>query len=130
MNELSVFNGLIIGWFLLAGIVFILLFFFAAPYGRYSRSDWGPRTNSRTGWITMEAAAPLIFAVCFVLGSNPTTATTLLFLGLWLFHYIYRAFIYPLQMRSNGSKMPIIIVGFGLLFNTIKVSDKSLQGFV
>jgi 3-oxo-5-alpha-steroid 4-dehydrogenase 1 len=65
----------------------------------------------------MEAAAPLVFAICFALG-NAVTATTLVFLGCWQFHYIYRAFIYPLYMRSN-SRMPIIIIGFGLIFNTV-----------
>jgi len=104
---------------LLAGIVFLLLFFFAAPYGRYSQSGWGPRIGSRTGWIIMEAAAPLVFAICFIFGSNAVTVTTIVFLGFWQFHYIYRAFIYPLRMRSNGRGMPIIIIGLGLLFNTI-----------
>ena len=37
MSETVFFHGLITAWFLLAGAIFILLLFFAAPYGRYNR---------------------------------------------------------------------------------------------
>ena len=117
MNEQAVFNGLIIGWFLLAAVVFSALFFVAAPYGRHFRTGWGPTINNKLGWVIMEAAAPLVFALCFVLGSNEGTLTTLVFLGLWEAHYIHRAFIYPFGLRSRG--MPLTVVGFGLLFNVV-----------
>ena len=119
MNEQAFFNSLIIGWFLLAVVVFLALRFIAAPYGRHSRSGWGSTITNKTGWVIMEAAAPLVFAICFVLGSNATTVTTLVFLGLWQIHYIHRAFIYPFSLRSKSRGMPLAIVGFGLLFNAM-----------
>ena len=119
MNELALFDSLIIGWFLLAVVIFIALLFVAAPYGRYARSGWGYTMNIKMGWVIMEAAAPFIFAICFVLGSNTNTVTTLVFLGLWEIHYIHRAFIYPFGLRSRSRGVPLIIVGFGLLFNMI-----------
>jgi protein-S-isoprenylcysteine O-methyltransferase Ste14 len=118
VNEQAFFNSLTIGWFSLAVVVFLALLFVAAPYGRYARGGWGPTINNKMGWVIMEAAAPLAFAVCFVLGSNANTITTLVFLGLWEVHYIHRAFIYPFGLRSRRRGMPLFIVGFGLLFNT------------
>jgi len=119
VSEQVLFNGLIIGWFLLAVVVFLALLFVAAPYGRHARGGWGPTINDKMGRVIMEAAAPLAFAICFVLGSNANTVTTLVFLGLWEAHYIHRAFIYPFGLRSRSRGMPLIIVDFGLLFNTV-----------
>jgi 3-oxo-5-alpha-steroid 4-dehydrogenase 1 len=117
LSEHAFLNILIAGWFSLAVVVFLSLLFFAAPYGRYLRSGWGPAVNNRLGWVIMEAAAPLAFAVFFMLGGNPNTITRLVFLGLWQAHYIHRAFIYPFSLRKRSQGMPLIIVGFGLLFN-------------
>jgi 3-oxo-5-alpha-steroid 4-dehydrogenase 1 len=117
LSEQSFFHDLIAGWFSLAIVVFLSLLFFAAPYGRYLRSGWGLAVNNRLGWVIMEAAAPLAFAVCFVLGTQANTITTLVFLGLWEAHYIHRAFIYPFSLRKRSRGMPLIIIGFGLLFN-------------
>ncbi len=50
-----------------------MLFFVIAPYGRHFRRGWGPTINNKMGWIVMEAAAPVIFATCFVLGNNTNT---------------------------------------------------------
>ena len=83
MNEQMIFNDLINGWFILAAIVFISLFFFSAPYGRYIRRGWGPTINNAAGWVLMEAAAPLVFAACFVTGDRPVTLVTLIFLWIW-----------------------------------------------
>jgi 3-oxo-5-alpha-steroid 4-dehydrogenase 1 len=119
LSELSLFNVLIAGWFALAAVVFLALLFFVAPYGRHVRRGWGLAINNRTGWVIMEVAALVAFAVCFVIGGNPNTVTTLVFLVLWEAHYLHRAFIYPFSLRSRSRGMPIIIVGFGLLFNTV-----------
>jgi protein-S-isoprenylcysteine O-methyltransferase Ste14 len=119
MNEQVFFNALIISWFLLAVAVFVALFFVAAPYGRHFRSGWGPTINNKTGWVIMEATAPLVFAACFVLGSNTNTVPVLIFFILWEAHYIHRAFIYPFRLRDNGRRMPLAIISFALLFNTV-----------
>jgi 3-oxo-5-alpha-steroid 4-dehydrogenase 1 len=119
VNEQAIFHSLLIGWFLLAAAVFIALLLIAAPYGRHFRRGWGPAINDKLGWFIMEAAAPLVFAACFVFGSNPTTVTTLVFLGLWEAHYVHRAFIYPFSLHSRKGEMPLSIVGLGLFFNLV-----------
>ena len=116
MNESTLFNGLLIGWFVLAVVVFVALFFVVAPYGRHIRKGWGYTIGNRCGWILMEAPAPIVFALCFLLGGN-TGVVSLIFLGLWEVHYLHRAFIYPFSLRSIARRMPLVVIGFGILFN-------------
>ena len=118
MNEQTIFNYLIISGFALAAAVFILLFFINAPYGRYISKGWGITINNRIGWVIMEAAAPLVFIVLFIFGSNTNTIPMLIFLGMWEAHYVHRSFIYPWSIRSVNRQMPLIVIFFALLFNT------------
>lgn len=115
MSGLTFYNDLILISFLLAVIVFIALFFFAAPYGRHVRKGWGPVIGNKIAWIVMEAPSPLLFAVCFLIGINHSLVP-LVFLALWEAHYIHRAFIYPFTLRGNRN-VPIFVIGLGILFN-------------
>jgi 3-oxo-5-alpha-steroid 4-dehydrogenase 1 len=119
MSEANLFNSIIIGWFVLAGGIFVALFFIVAPYGRHAGRNWGLNIRSRAGWIIMESTAPLIFAVCFVLGQNRNTVPELVLLILWEAHYIHRAYIYPLHRRDGGKPMPVAIIGLGFIFNAV-----------
>ena len=117
MAEGMLFNWFLAGWIVLALVVFISLFFFTAPYGRYHRTGWGFSFSNRMGWIIMEAPAPLIFILCFVIGNNVATLASLVFLIMWETHYLHRAFIYPFSLRGVGKRMPAIVVVMGLIFN-------------
>ncbi len=118
MKELTIFNSLIISWFVLAAMVFIALFFIAAPYGRHTRKGWGYSVGNKLGWVLMEAPAPLAFAVCFLIGSS-ISMVTIVFLLLWESHYLHRAFIYPFSLRGAARRMPLSVVSFGFLFNVM-----------
>lgn len=118
MKELTIFNSLLIGWVALAVVVFIALFFVAAPYGRHTRKGWGYSVGNKLGWVLMEAPAPLAFAVCFLIGSH-ITMVTLVFLLLWESHYLHRAFIYPFSLRGAARRMPLSVISFGILFNVM-----------
>jgi len=119
LAETTLYHVLLIGWSILAAVVFILLFFFPAPYGRYSRSGWGPVIPDRIGWIVMEAPSALVFALCFLVGEHRDSITAWVFLGAWLFHYVYRAFIYPIRRRSAGRSMPLSVVMMAIGFNGV-----------
>lgn len=119
LNELTIFNNLILGWLILAAVTFTALFFFTAPYGRHTRNDWGPTIGNKKGWMIMESAAPLVFAVCFLLGNNPVTVTTLVLFVMWEAHYIHRAFIYPFTLRGQAKRMPIAVAASAFIFNTV-----------
>ena len=116
MSESVLFNGLLIGWFVLGAVVFVLLFFVAAPYGRHIRKGWGLTIDNRLAWMLMEVPSPVVFAICFILG-GVTNAVSMVFLVLWEAHYLHRAFIYPFGLRGADKCMPLAIMAFGFLFN-------------
>ncbi|OGO19050.1 MAG: 3-oxo-5-alpha-steroid 4-dehydrogenase [Chloroflexi bacterium RBG_16_50_11] len=111
------FNSLLIAWFIIGAIVFIALFFIVAPYGRHVRKGYGYSVGNKLGWVLMEAPAPIIFAVCFLLGETRNSPVTLVFLVLWEMHYLHRAFIYPFSLRGAAKRMPLGVVTMGFLFN-------------
>ncbi len=119
MNEQDIFNFLLIGWFVLAILIFFVLFFITAPYGRHSRRGWGTSISNRLGWIIMEAPAPLVFIAMFFIGDTGISVTSVLFLTMWLAHYIHRAFIYPFSLRNNRSRMPLFIITSAIFFNGV-----------
>ncbi|HEY86572.1 MAG TPA: DUF1295 domain-containing protein [Dehalococcoidia bacterium] len=114
-----IFNNLIWGWFILAAVTFILLFFFTAPYGRYSRNNWGPTIDNKRGWLIMEAPAPLVFGMFFLLGHNTVTISTVALLVIWEAHYIHRAFIYPFSLRGQAKRMPVLVIALAFVFNMV-----------
>lgn len=116
MKELTIFNGLLVAWSVLAVVVFVALFFIAAPYGRHVRKGWGYTVGNKVGWVLMEAPAPITLAVCFILGGD-AGITGILFMLLWEAHYIHRAFIYPFSLRGTARRMPLSVVSFGFFFN-------------
>ncbi len=116
MKEQTIFNSLLIGWLALGVVVFIALFFIAAPYGRHVRKRWGYAVGNKLGWVLMEAPAPVTFAVCFLLDVR-AGITGIVFLILWEAHYVHRAFIYPFSLRGAARRMPLSVVSFGFLFN-------------
>jgi len=109
----SIFLGLI---FCFALIVFILLFYISAPYGKFMRSGWGPYIRSKWAWMFMELPSPVIM-VFFFISSENTSFPSYIFLILWLLHYLHRTFIYPCSQSGRDKPYPLILVGMALLFN-------------
>jgi protein-S-isoprenylcysteine O-methyltransferase Ste14 len=119
MNEVMVYNWILISWFILSVIVFIVLFFIVAPYGRHSRRGWGPSLNNRLGWLVMEAPAALLFIVFYFIGNNKSSLVLLIFILLWEAHYIHRAFIYPASLPKSKYGMPVSVIVLGFFFNMV-----------
>jgi 3-oxo-5-alpha-steroid 4-dehydrogenase 1 len=119
MQEEKILNILILSWFGLAAVIFISLFFIAAPYGRHARPGWGFALNDRLGWIIMEAAAPVLFFVWYILGPYNKSTLSVVFLVMWEFHYLHRAFIFPFTMRSDARRMTLAVICLGLAFNSV-----------
>jgi 3-oxo-5-alpha-steroid 4-dehydrogenase 1 len=110
------FYGVAYGTLALAPIVFILLFYVRAPYGRYTRSGWGPVLDNRLGWFIMELPAVLVFGAIMIVHGRFNSTALALFL-LWQLHYCHRVFVYPWTLK-RGKKMPWLILLMALLFNT------------
>jgi 3-oxo-5-alpha-steroid 4-dehydrogenase 1 len=117
LKETTIFNSLLIALFALGAVVFIALFFIAAPYGRHVRKGWGYSVGNKLGWVLMEAASPIVFFVFWLIGDYRFNVVSLVFLGLWEVHYIHRAFIYPFTLRGAARRMPLSVISMGFFFN-------------
>lgn len=101
-----------------AVIVFILLFFVSAPYGRFLREGWGRTIRSKWAWMIMESPSPLLM-VFFFFYSGHMSLVTCVFLALWLGHYIHRTLIYPFTQSGRDKPYPIILVVMAFIFNSL-----------
>ncbi len=117
MSETEFFQILLFCFLGIGSSIFIVLFFVPAPYGRHTRSGWGPNLNSKWGWLLMEAPAVILFLLFFFMG-NRKDLVPILLLFFWQSHYFHRAFIYPFTIRSHKS-MPAVVMFSALFFNGI-----------
>jgi 3-oxo-5-alpha-steroid 4-dehydrogenase 1 len=115
-NMTSLYNYSLILIFCFAFIVFILLFFVSAPYGKFLRKGWGRTIKSKWAWLLMEAPSPLLIAFFFVV-SKQKNIPQIIFLIFWLSHYIHRTFIYPFRQTGKDKAYPVILVAMAFLFN-------------
>ncbi len=117
--NLSPFDYALAAWILLALTVFLVLLKVRAPYGRHSGEGWGPRIGHRLAWFVMELPALIVFPIVTFLGDNPLTLSVLIFLILWIVHYVNRTIVFPSRMSKAGRRMPIVVVVSALFFNTV-----------
>jgi protein-S-isoprenylcysteine O-methyltransferase Ste14 len=118
MTEREFFDIFIVCWIALALVTFVSLFWITAPYGKFTRSGWGPRIDRRIGWIVMETPAVLLILVFFLLGDRQSSKVALFFLAMWQIHYIYRAFVFPWRMRGEKKQMTLITMLLAIVFNS------------
>jgi protein-S-isoprenylcysteine O-methyltransferase Ste14 len=116
---------LLVGWLALAILVFVVLLFVAAPYGRYLRPGWGPVVPARVGWFVMEIPAVLVVAVLFGTSARWREPVALAFFLLWQLHYVPRAVIDPLRARHGAKALPVVVALMGACFNVV---NGGLQG--
>ncbi|MFW3145760.1 MAG: DUF1295 domain-containing protein [Thermoplasmatota archaeon] len=102
----------------LAPLVFLVLIFVSAPYGKHSRSGWGAKMDSRTAWALMELPAVAVIAA-FPIFTGEIRIVPFLFLLMWEFHYIYRTFLFPVFMRGSRKNFPALLVFFAFSFNCL-----------
>jgi protein-S-isoprenylcysteine O-methyltransferase Ste14 len=100
-------------------ITFAGLFFIAAPYGRHTRSGWGPLVDARLGWVIMEVASPLFLCLAYFYRLDEFNPVTLLFILLWVGHYVNRSLLYPLRMNRGSHPIPLSVAAMGAFFNLV-----------
>jgi len=105
-----------------AVLVFILLFYIPAPYGKFMRRGWGPSVKSGLAWMIMEFPSPFLM-VYFFLTSTHKNIVHYVFILMWLAHYLYRTFIYPFMQSGKKKPYPVVVVLMAVIFNV-------LNGFV
>jgi len=121
MNH-ETFNLICWLWIAAGLITFPILLKVSQPYGRHSKSNWGPMINNRLGWFIMELPALAIFAYFLSTTNDWQNRLILAAASLWGLHYVHRAIIFPLRIKTRGKKMPVIIVFSAILFNTVNAS--------
>ncbi len=67
----------------------------------------------------MELPALFGFLFFFFTQAEYTNKVIFLFIILWCVHYINRTFVFPFRIKTNGKKMPLVIVLSGMFFNTV-----------
>jgi steroid 5-alpha reductase family enzyme len=105
-----------------AVLVFFLLFYVTAPYGKFLREGWGPGIRSAWAWMIMESPSPLLMTF-FFLTSGTRGLAEYFFILFWLAHYIHRTFLYPFTQSGSKKSYPVILVIMAFVFNC-------LNGFV
>ena len=118
----TLFNYSCILIFSFAAIIFVLLFFVSAPYGKFLRKGWGATIHSKWAWMLMEFASPALMTYFFV-SSDQKSLPQYFFIIFWLLHYVHRAFIYPFTQSGREKPYPFILVSMAVVFNC-------LNGFV
>ena len=105
-------------WLTLAAIVFLILIFVKAPYGRHKTKGWGVEISAKKGWIIMESIPAVLLAAILVLGHN-RDLVVLFFWAIWTAHYVNRAWAWPNRAKLEQKLMPLSVVILAVIFNTI-----------
>jgi 3-oxo-5-alpha-steroid 4-dehydrogenase 1 len=116
------FNWWVWCWILLAVLVFIILLFVKAPYGRYSSRKWGVTIPNRWGWFLMEMPSPAVFLFFFLRGETEKNFIAWFIAGLFLLHYANRSLVYPFRIKTKGKRMPVMVVLMAVVFNMVNGS--------
>ena len=105
-------------WLTLAVIVFLILIFVKAPYGRHKTKGWGVEISAKKGWIIMESIPAVLLTVMLVLGHN-RDFMVLFFWAIWTAHYVNRAWAWPNRAKLEEKLMPLSVVILAVIFNTV-----------
>ena len=117
MEELTFYHWLVVAWMALAVVTFVALFFITAPYGRFTRSGWGPRISARWGWILMETPVLITFLVLYGISDRKSNPVSLVLVALWVMHYLHRSLVYPFRVHSSRPSITLSVIAMGAVFN-------------
>ena len=105
-------------WLTLAVIVFLILIFVKAPYGRHKTKGWGVEISAKKGWIIMESIPAVLLTVILAIGHN-RDLVVLFFWAIWTGHYVNRAWAWPNRAKLEQKLMPLSVVILAVIFNTV-----------
>lgn len=117
--EQQLHHWLVLLVFMLAVPTVLLLLRVNAPYGRFTRSGWGPTMPARFAWILFESPAVVVFSWIYFTGDNALQTAPLVLLAIWLFHYLPRTFLFPFLIRDTGKRIPAVIAVTAIVFNVL-----------
>jgi len=113
----EIFDYVTLTWCALAIVTFFFLLRQTQPYGRHTSERWGPMISNKWGWVIQEVPSMILFSLFFFVGSLRKTPVSYVFWVLWTAHYLNRSLIFPFRIRTEGKKIPILIVCSAIIFN-------------
>ena len=116
-------------WLTLAVIVFFILIFVKAPYGRHKTKGWGVEISAKRGWIFMESISAVLLTVILFLADN-RDLVILFFWAIWTAHYVNRAWAWPNRAKLEQKLMPLSVVILAVIFNTVNCLINGIWLFV
>jgi 3-oxo-5-alpha-steroid 4-dehydrogenase 1 len=118
--SLSLVNTISLAWAIVAIVLVPIQLKVTAPYGRHSKSGWGPMISNKLGWILMESPSMLIMAYfLYRVIAGEGNINSIFMMGLWVLHYLNRSVIFPLRTRTDGKQMPLSIAFSAIFFNLV-----------
>lgn len=118
MFEIDIYNAVVGTMLALSMVVFLVLLRIDAPYGMTYSNKWGWSLPNKLGWIIMEWPVFFAMVLLWVLSPRRGEPALIVMALIFLAHYFQRCFIFPFIMRGKN-RMPVLIVGMGLLFNLV-----------
>ncbi len=115
---LFAFNITQISLFGLGLICFVTLFFIPAGYGKMINKKWGFSFNNKAAWFIMEVPTLITMITLMSVWATPENFVRIIIGSFFLLHYAQRVLIFPFLLKGK-SKMPLVVVSMGILFNTI-----------
>ena len=109
-------------WIAVGAVTFAILLKVPAPYGRHTSPRWGPTVDNRLGWFVMEMVVLVVFWRIVVSSGHALSRPALAMAGLFTFHYLNRAVVFPFRLRTRGKRMPLVIMLSAVLFNLVNGS--------
>lgn len=119
MLTYQLFNGFTWAWIIIALVIFLVLLFITAPYGRHTKTTWGPLIDNKIGWFLMEFFVLVVLYFFLLTGTNSISTANGIIAAFFTLHYINRSIVFPLRIKTSGKKMPVLIMLMGMGFNLV-----------
>jgi len=103
-----------------AVLLWLILSYVEAPYGKRDREGWGPAVPIRLSWLLLEL--PSLLVPLWLLSTSDITLgwPASVLLAFWLLHYFHRSFIYPLSLRTRpGASFKLVMLVLGAPMNVL-----------
>ncbi len=117
----KMYNIFLYGFMISSIVFFVVLLFIPAPYGRYGVKGWGPRINSRIGWMLMESPTIWLYLLLFFLSPHRQGITGVVMMAVWFIHYGQRVLVFPWLIREDKG-MPLLVAGMAFAFQLVNVT--------
>lgn len=107
-------------------LAFVALQYTTAPYGKYQTGAawyYGFPVDAKAAWVLQECPSFLVAAYLWYAGAQDpalaavltTVNQTTILLGMYLFHYFNRSFVYPLRIQG-GKPTPFVVMMMAVAF--------------